>query len=380
MASTAHSYGPNCTLQPESNLFTRRASTVSDEPPKIRAQFFYSSTLPIDDPLSPIPPPLSATSPGSSKVPPQPFSVHDNNALEQAWQTLHKAESRNEDLGALVAHSDLPTDSSDQYRVRAALTSLGGPTLPLSTVENLTKIIRSAHERRLVKLEQNPVGTRGSSKNRLSSTVADGTSGTHTVVMEPVGQKSQGTGDPHLMLCDNPDHIPFDHAMPIASDEIENEEFESGLSKKRHRSPFRRHPKTRKPQVDEETTLSTSSAGQSYKSSEGLFGGSPSERDTTGTPFLRVPERLRRPRSRDSRRKLLMSQTDGADSTVEELMKNGTLPSEQVAVESRDDSVPHGESEKARDPSVLVPVGVSRLHMVEMPNLTVCEVIFTRRS
>ena len=374
MASTVHSYGPRCILEPESNLFTRRASAVSDDPPKIRAQFFYSSTLPIDDPLSPVPSPSSAAAAGPSKVPPRPFSVHDNYALEKAWLTLHKAESGDGELGAQTADVDLPPDNSDQHRIRTALTSLGGPAPTASTVDNLTKIIRSAHERRSIKLEQNSADKRAISRNCGSSAAVDGRSGTHTVVVEPTGRISQKT-DPHLMLCDNPDHIPFDHAMPVASDEIENEEFESGLSKKRHRSPFRRHAKPRKSYADEGTVLSTNSASQNnQKGPETQFGGSPSERDTTGTPFLRVPERLKRPRSRDSRRKLVASQTDGAESPVEDGMGDKTRPSEQATIESQDDNVQYKESEKAEVPSILVPVGVSRLHMVEMPNLTVCEV------
>ncbi|KAL8818001.1 MAG: hypothetical protein Q9191_008033 [Dirinaria sp. TL-2023a] len=286
--------------------------------------------------------------------------------------TLHKAETGEGELGAVEVDSHLATDSSDQHRIRRALTSLGGPAPTASTVDNLTKIIRSAHERRLTKLEQDSISKEAASRNCESTAAVDGRSGTHTVVVESTGQTSQETGDPHLMLCDNPDHIPFDHAMPIASDEIENEEFESGLSKKRHRSPFRRHAKARKSNAEEGTVLSADSPGQNnQKAPETLFGGSPSERDTTGTPFLRVPERLRRARSKDSRRKLAASQTDGAESPVEDGIGDETQPGgEQAPTESQDDNVQYKESEKTEDPSILVPVGVSRLHMVEMPNLT----------
>ena len=91
--------------------------------------------------------------------------------------------------------------------------------------------------------------------------------------------KAIPSGDPHLTICDNPDHIPFDHAMPVGTDEIGNEEFESGMSR-RHRSPFRKREKP-------------SRSSLKRKSKENIYGASPSERDTTGTPFLRVSERLK---------------------------------------------------------------------------------------
>ena len=89
MASFVHMYGPSCALQFDSNDFTRRASELSDLPPPLRANFFYSSALPIDDPLSPVPPPSSSSRTGPSRVPPRPFSIFDNTALEEAWQTIH---------------------------------------------------------------------------------------------------------------------------------------------------------------------------------------------------------------------------------------------------------------------------------------------------
>ena len=237
-ASITHTYGPNCTLQPASNPFTRRASQVSNDAPNIRAHFFYSSDLPIDDPLSPVPPSIST---GPSKVacnqrlpengllirillqvPPRPFSVYDNIALEQAWQALQK----------------------DQFK----------------------------------------------SDDRKDSIVVD------TAMQQDVEVKTGTIGDPHLTLCDHPDHIPFDHAMPVGTDEIGNEEFESGMSRKRHRSPFRK---------------------REQKQSETIYGTSPSERDTTGTPFLRVSERLKRAGSRSSNGMRTTNQTDGADSLTE---------------------------------------------------------------
>jgi len=59
---------------------------VEDPIPSARAQFFYASPLPIDDPLSALPPTTGDSK--SVKYSPRPFSAYDNNALEEAWLGL----------------------------------------------------------------------------------------------------------------------------------------------------------------------------------------------------------------------------------------------------------------------------------------------------
>lgn len=71
------------------NRFRRAAEQSDDRPPPINARFFFTSPYAIDDPLSPLPPPLTAGSP-SFKQEPRPFSVYDNQALEDAWKNLRK--------------------------------------------------------------------------------------------------------------------------------------------------------------------------------------------------------------------------------------------------------------------------------------------------
>ncbi|KPI39169.1 putative phospholipase [Cyphellophora attinorum] len=83
----SHSYGPTCAFydaQPRKDA----SSPETDSVPPVKAQFFYVSALPIDDPLSPLPP----ISDKSSEHEPQPFSVRDNAALEEAWQGLRAGE------------------------------------------------------------------------------------------------------------------------------------------------------------------------------------------------------------------------------------------------------------------------------------------------
>ena len=368
MISMTHSFGPNCTLQPASNPFTRRASEISNDAPKIRAHFFYSSDLPIDDPLSPIPPPSNSQAAGPSRVPPRPFSVHDNIALEEAWQALQKASA--EETGS--KYREYRVADPDYHLVRRALSSLGGPEPTSAAVDNLTKVIQSAQKRRALVLEQKRSASYGGQNE-------DGKSVNFAAVrdlsadeeeQQGGGIKSHACGDPHLTLCDNPDHIPFDNAMPVGTDEIGNEEFESGMSKKRHRSTFRRLDKP-----------SRSPFHQKKQSKETILGASPSERDTTGTPFLRVSDRLKRARSRSSQRVSSVKQTDGAGSLDEghEAAATGIRSLEDILAVGQSEDAPlsrRGQRDRAstvdqKPTNVLVPVGISRLHMVEMPDLKV---------
>lgn len=80
-SSSYHTYGPTCRLAPKVGP---KGSNRNGEPPPLTAQFFYTSPLPIDDPLSVSPTPGSFDA-KIAKHTPRPFSAYDNNALEEAW-------------------------------------------------------------------------------------------------------------------------------------------------------------------------------------------------------------------------------------------------------------------------------------------------------
>lgn len=71
-------------LRPTCRYYESESERAVEGPPKVKAQFFYISSVPIDDPLSPVPP--AASEKASAKHPAQPFSSRDNAALEEAWQ------------------------------------------------------------------------------------------------------------------------------------------------------------------------------------------------------------------------------------------------------------------------------------------------------
>ncbi|KAL9102049.1 MAG: hypothetical protein Q9163_002757 [Psora crenata] len=389
MAFTGHTYGPSCLLHAQSNTFTRRASEVSAGPPLVKAQYFYCSTLPIDDPLSPVPPPNSGSA-KPARVPPQPFSINDNRALEEAWLALHNPDHiRSREI-----------KRSDGVQEKETTTRDKSP----KSLDNVAKIVKAAHEKGRVQKQRasNPEPNHGDDSTTGSPTGA-------TILEQPIQQAPQNqsadedlftyagriapgcpTADrihndgPDLTLCDEPNHIPFDETMPIGSEEIDSNEFESGLKKKRSFSPFRRKDKAEKKpkqKADIAPYGRLSRASQKAQDVQQL-GSSPSERDTTGTPFLRVPSRLRRSRSRsrspDSQSELepIAGNDARVDGGADSPSRSPSRPNFQHLrpARSRERSREHSERHLFRHKpkkveEVKVLVGVSRLHVVEMPSL-----------
>ncbi|KAI0412553.1 DDHD domain-containing protein [Xylaria grammica] len=114
-----HNLGPRCRLAPVRNPFSTDATTAQDIPPPIAAQFFYSSPVPIDDPLSAI---AATNDPRSQRATLQPFSPGDNNALEAAWLSLAADQySRNHDH-ARRQRSPSPSLAKDNAAKLAVIT------------------------------------------------------------------------------------------------------------------------------------------------------------------------------------------------------------------------------------------------------------------
>ena len=374
-APKPHTYSTSCMLHESSNEFTRRASVVSIDPPKIKAQYFYCSTLPIDDPLSPVPPPSSNPASKSSKVPPRPFSVHDNIALEEAWLKFQK-----------------PVRSKESAPGAVFNTTNVAPR----TQEHIAQNIKDANEK--------PAVEPGRTNSRGFEAVDLMPQDRNDMVSRAIGNTAHPAGlgrehrpvDPDLTLCDDPEHIPFDETMPVSSEDIGSDELETGLvKKKRSWSPFRRrdnveHPKDRVYAIPTEPpSPGTQDVG------EVNFGSSLPERDTSGTPFLRIPSRMRgsrsrlRSRSRDPPHSAPeVGQSDGAQSPESHYPKIPSplkITSERsIPDDSGDDEDGSGNATSSRRHSLrrkqskvqgpegsLVAVGMLRLHVVQMPSLWV---------
>ena len=506
MAATGHTYGPSCLLYAESNTFTRRASGASVDPPLIRAHYFYCSPLPIDDPLSPVPPPPSGTAP-RQKLPPRPFSIQDNTRLEQSWLTFQDP-ARHGGSNPQPSREASPNDKSRSAN-----------SVSTSNVDSLTKVFKEAREnvidkRRTSKVNDSlqlsgnkvqlgsstsaikgisigekkqptPGNVKGSqagntgdhsqryaavdtAQNHLQATelpdqvahsdqkrnsisqiankptqvvrdnkadklnVQTGSGQTEVKSKDFTGSYPASTDahaietlnnetQPDLTLSDNLNQIPFDETMPVSSQEIGSDEFEGDFKKKRGRSPFRHAQKREKDhsnvksklKVDETShteadssqsrRLSTNSHKQKahdpkQKVQDARLGSSPA--DTTGTPFLRIPSRFRRSRSRtrspDTQSDI--PQADGEGPFTTDLQKpvfarpssqrlfsaqqsskspverSPTSPKERSSerrtshfdyVEGR----PRFRTQQKKQQGTSVTVGVSRLHVVDIPSL-----------
>ncbi|MCJ1392131.1 hypothetical protein MMC18_004998 [Xylographa bjoerkii] len=462
MAIPVHSYGPSCTLHEDFNKFTRKASEISDEPPRIRPHFFYRSTLPIDDPLSPLPAPSTSFPSGPSRAPPRPFSTYDNAALEEAWQGLRKAVEKATVPGQKVhghgpwchdlnvkdkvhghgpyCHDTIPKDQNVDSPNTATKVGFSQDQEEGSNVENLAKIVKetkasgsphgnvSLHGKDREKfVEGSKLSTITPVTDGVAPTVGGGNKNTVEVSLDNpehisswrkagssspllgpakprnhVGEeetvshydpehdpstvaphtssvligttKLQSEGDPHVLLCDDPQHIPFENSMPIGSDDVADSEFEAGVPERRHRSIFHRKNSHKKEKAEKSKISprpSRSSSRHKPKHVAAPYGSSPSERHTTGNPFLRASS----PRRHEE-----TSQNDGANATSDdERARLGVSTKPLFRRHHSDRSAKSGsdDGERLKSPShhghkekkAYVPVGLSRLHLVEMPLL-----------
>ena len=485
-----HSFGPTCSLHEQFNDFTRRASGISDEPPKIRAHFFYSSALPIDDPLSPLPPPSTSYQSGHSKVQPRPFSAYDNAALEEAWQGLCGPEGKDRrskvhrhgpfcnDVDIVLRSQELHStedghssskqeetnkankhghgsycsdnegkDSQSNPSVDAAKVHGHGPycsdnksrdqqdTHLVSAIKDVKEVAKSKERtgpkgkekafgpKTMSKLsavvtpsddlptgdvQSGAIGIIGSDsteypsmrRDRSNSAISHGESpklqcddpqhdegllheqgNSITAVLHGGSTKKHNNGDPHVLLCDDPQHIPFEESMPITTEELYVSEHEDGDPRKKHRSIFHRRSSQKKQKAEKSPKPSRSPSRQKFKVADTLYGSSPSERQTTGTPFLRAPSPNRQTipsqhdgfdaASDDEGRKLILKKPSMRRFHSDKSDSNSHKPEADSAMDRKHHTHHRGFPSERKEDNAYVPVGLSRLHLVEMPVLEV---------
>lgn len=326
MAAQLHSYGPNCLLYEPSEQKPTNTNVISATPPKIRAQYFYISPLPIDDPLTAVPTPTGP--PDLSKLPPRPFSVHDNIALEKAWKELRKAideeHDRHEHAGAgrLTSLQRLAVRGKTKETRRLSQTLEG----------------RKAREA-LAKASPKPIKRENAEGSSNSDKYTDRTVST---------QESSDI---------------FYSYKPFAREGSFPATSESSDSRKRHSPPLDRISKSRRRNQNSspgcEEDISEEESGQSspiVRHSD--------ETNISGSPFIRAPIR-----DRENRRPAPLSRhsKDGIDTGL--LDGSGALSS-GAGGHKVDASGQVGDAEYG-DPEITVTVGASRLHLIEFPNLQV---------
>ncbi|KAF4587596.1 DDHD domain-containing protein [Ophiocordyceps camponoti-floridani] len=117
MAAAKHTFATNCRLAP-----VRRASSDIGCP-SLDARFFYSSLIPIDDPLS-FKPGASGYEPKSSHRQLRPFGQGDNNALEKAWLDLYSETHRKQHVEARGGRDKMSTATGAAIEARRQLVLL----------------------------------------------------------------------------------------------------------------------------------------------------------------------------------------------------------------------------------------------------------------
>ena len=444
-----HTFSPTCMLHQASNEFTRRASVASTDPPPISVQYFYCSDLPIDDPLSPVPPVSSNPANSATKVPPRPFSVHDNIALEAGWLKVQKrVRSKNNAPGAKISGTDVSPidilrvikDSQEKQMREVGQTNSRGfealEPMPESRSDMISKVIGNAPHPAGLGMEHRPLSpdltlrdepkyipvglgkeqrpsnkdpqekqmreagetnsrgfealepmpeTRSDMINRIIRDVRD--------APNPVGLGEEyRTSGADLTVYDEPRYIPFDNTMPVTSEEIGNDEFESGVvKKKRSWSPFRHREKVEKPN-ERDTVQPAPPSPVTQNAGDVNLSSSLPGRDTSGTPFLRIPSRLRRSRSRSPESLPSAPALGQADGTQSPQNYQPKTSSPLKPVLYRVSSSHSGEDEDAgptlgtssrrhsllpKSPMVKEPeetsvaVGMLQLHVVRMPSMKV---------
>ncbi|KAL6236146.1 hypothetical protein BDW75DRAFT_207508 [Aspergillus navahoensis] len=336
MAGPLHTYGPTCLLA-DDDLDPSAWHSLT-QPPRPRPQFFYVSTLPIDDPLSSLPPPSSGQS-LDERAPPQPFSVTDNIALEEAWLSI-----RAQKLKGTRKRKALDADAPE---INAGIAVPGSERAVTADGQ-----------------ADNP-GRTGSQRSRRAGT----SSVSHTQILpqRPASRPNDNLGSVEYQGSGSKQS--GDQSAPNSSMGV-SLSTSNPLYRKRDLSPTG-NAKSFRRKIGESGDDSSFDPG-----SVGSVGRHSRDGSISGSPFIRAP--VTQPPSPLSRSIDSISARDGTQSSVEQTAsqtytasKPSGLRTSTYQEEVQDGSAQHTDVdlEDDKEPCAKIPVGVSRLHLVELPNL-----------
>ncbi|KKK25821.1 hypothetical protein AOCH_006059 [Aspergillus ochraceoroseus] len=343
MAGPLHTYGATCLLADDDP--DPLAWHPQDKPPRPRPQFFYTSSLPIDDPLSALPPPTGGQANEDVRAPPQPFSVRDNIALEEAWLAIQRenrpkkaeraktygADVSKRNSGIAVPGSDaaLTQDSvgdTGTWRSSSLTGSRSGhPVTPSLSLETKAKQSPETRHDELGSVGSKAGGSWGRQRDQSASL-------------------NSSLEDSHVQGSHRRREIsPSDKINPV-------------------RRNTNRSPNTEDAGLDRE---SIGSLGHSRDVS------------ISGSPFIRAPIASSSPLARSVESVSLRDGNQEVHAEHQHISSSYTTqkPSglrtsvyrEQSPGVSGEDT--DGETEVAEEVQSKIPVGVSRLHLVELPTL-----------
>ncbi|KAE8150614.1 DDHD domain protein [Aspergillus avenaceus] len=331
MSGPIHTYGPTCLLAEDDPHPTSWHSL--DKSPKVRPQFFYISSLPIDDPLTALPPSSSSQGP-DERAPPQPFSVKDNLALEESW--LSSLRTKKEELIA-------------RARSKEGSSYLGNSGISVPGRRTSVDVDRRRHTG-----SHGGISWVGSNRSRPS---APNSSVEDEQFHSAIASVKDSTDKPHIR-----------YAL--------GESDRSGLLsyRKRELSPSNNLKTARR-----RTSESPQSDGATGEGIEGTSWRGNRTRDgsISGSPFARAP--ISHPESPLGRSIDSTSSRGGIQVPRAEYHSNTSSHATQkpsglrTSIDQSQDSgdlLRDAENPTETEvPQFKIPVGVSRLHLVELPNL-----------
>lgn len=318
MSGPAHTLGLTCIFHDDEATNT---PTNSLDPPPIKAQFFYVSSIPIDDPLSPLPP-LSSDTKSSQAHQPQPFSVRDNAALLDAWQGVEHL------LGPTLtteAGSDPRPHIGERGRTLGELVRFprfkGDGKSPTA----------APHPQ-----DANPVSPAKDPADRASLTSLD--------LMSSAGAALSSYQKPKK-------------PSPKEGDASPSDATERGSQKK-----HRRFSPLRKTKAQEEASSSSVLPSPLLQTDGGA------DTDISGRPFARAPTFTSIDGQNDQDTAAAATISTRHSGSHE---RDASAESPNPPAHSKLHNVFHApkEDEEEGKEKALVPVGISRLHLVELPKL-----------
>jgi len=338
MTGPFHTYSSSCLLADEELDLSSLYSLPT--PPDVRSQFFYISSLSIDDPLAPLPP-ATGQSTGDERVPPKPFSARDNLALETAWREFGKTRQAK---AAPTGHSRPETSQG-----RSGIAVPGhGPSLEVQ------------RRRRTANVEDASVG---SSRGTPASSPDDPPRNLKIRSGYLASSSDSRTGN----YTDR-------HPSSSMEDGFNDGHFRSSVAylKRERSSSLNESPSAkRRTSVEEDDPLEGQDEAGSLRANRSR------DASISGSPFIRAPiSQSHSPlgRSIESLPSKDVAQEGQTEWRSGALSRTAPKPSNLRTTVSLDELTQDSSRDETNpeESQIKVPVGASRLHLVELPNLKVC--------
>lgn len=345
MTGPFHTYGPACLLEDEepelSSLFELSL------PPEIRSQFFYVSSLPIDDPLAPLPPPASGQASEDERIPPKPFSARDNLALEKSWRELGKAREVQQ--------------ASKKGSPPVTPTARSGIAVPRQGSASDVETRRKAAAR---------------GDGSLSSTAS--TPVEQTSLGDELPSRSlENRGHPGASSETRPEKY-AERRLVFSSTEDDAKDGSTGRSDGNvYRARDQSTSLNESLSTKRRSTSPVDHDADGHDEATSLRVNRSRDASISGSPFIRAP--ISHSHSPFGRSVESLHLREGSQEGQTELRAHATPPSilkpsglrTTMSVEDLTQETLPGEGSQ-EDPQIKIPVGASRLHLVELPNLKVC--------